>query len=140
MPKFRALWRDANCAPHSPHTLAETSLGARRNLLASPEVDRDGRDGGVPRDTVMAEPEPSFGWDEIKKHNKKDDCWVVVDNVVYDVTSFLEEHPGGKRLPVKHSGKDVTEVWNSFHGHKKETILKRYAHLRVGVVAPQSKL
>ena len=55
-------------------------------------------------------------WDEISQHNTKTDCWVVVDGVVYDMTDFLDDHPGGKRLPVKHSGKDVTEIWNSFHG------------------------
>ena len=55
-------------------------------------------------------------WDEISQHNTKNDCWVVVDGVVYDMTDFLDDHPGGKRLPVKHSGKDVTEIWNSFHG------------------------
>ena len=55
-------------------------------------------------------------WDEISQHNTKKDCWVGVDGVVYDMTEFLDDHPGGKRLPVKHSGKDVTEIWNSFHG------------------------
>ena len=55
-------------------------------------------------------------WDEISQHNTKTDCWVVVDGVVYDMTDFLDDHPGGKRLPVKHSGKDVTEIWHSFHG------------------------
>ena len=74
-------------------------------------------------------------WDEIRKHNKKNDCWVVVDNVVYDMTPFLDEHPGGRRLPVKQAGKDATEVWNKIHGHRKEAILKQYAHLRVGVLA-----
>lgn len=74
-------------------------------------------------------------WEEIRKHNKKNDCWVVVDNVVYDMTPFLDEHPGGRRLPVKQAGKDATEVWNKLHGHRKEAILKQYAHLRVGVVA-----
>ena len=86
------------------------------------------------------EGEQTITWEEISRHNSKDDCWVVVDNVVYDITAFLDEHPGGRRLPVKHSGKDATEVWNSFHGHKKDTILKQYAHLRVGVAVPQSKL
>ena len=57
-----------------------------------------------------------IAWDEISRHNTKDDCWVVVDGVVYDMTEFLDDHPGGKRLPVKHSGRDVTEIWNSFHG------------------------
>jgi len=32
---------------------------------------------------------------QISTHNSPDDCWVVVDNQVWDVTDFLEEHPGG---------------------------------------------
>ena len=80
----------------------------------------------------------TLSWEEIKKHNKRDDCWVVVDGVVYDMTSFLDEHPGGRRLPLKHAGKDASEVWNSLHGHKKEAILKQYMHLRVGVAEPHA--
>ena len=71
---------------------------------------------GVALIPLMAASMIPLAWDEIKQHNKKDDCWVVVDGVVYDMTDFLDDHPGGKRLPVKHSGKDVTEIWNSFHG------------------------
>ena len=71
---------------------------------------------GVALIPLMAASMIPLAWDEIKRHNKKDDCWVVVDGVVYDMTDFLDDHPGGKRLPVKHSGKDVTEIWNSFHG------------------------
>ena len=29
--------------------------------------------------------------DEIQRHNKRNDCWVVVDDLVYDVTAFLQE-------------------------------------------------
>jgi L-lactate dehydrogenase (cytochrome) len=32
---------------------------------------------------------------QISSHKTADDCWVVVDNQVWDVTDFLEEHPGG---------------------------------------------
>lgn len=33
--------------------------------------------------------------DELKKHISKDDCWVILHSKVYDVTSFVHEHPGG---------------------------------------------
>jgi L-lactate dehydrogenase (cytochrome) len=32
---------------------------------------------------------------QVSEHNTPEDCWIVVDNQVWDVTDFLEEHPGG---------------------------------------------
>ena len=32
---------------------------------------------------------------QISEHNAVRDCWIVVDKQVWDVTEFLEEHPGG---------------------------------------------
>ena len=33
--------------------------------------------------------------EEIKRHNSPDDCWIVVDGKVWDITDFAPEHPGG---------------------------------------------
>jgi len=38
---------------------------------------------------------PVFNWQEIKKHDQEKDAWVVKDGKVYDVSKFLQEHPGG---------------------------------------------
>jgi L-lactate dehydrogenase (cytochrome) len=32
---------------------------------------------------------------EIDKHAAADDCWIVVNGKVYDLTTFAPEHPGG---------------------------------------------
>ena len=47
---------------------------------------------------------------EVARHNKKDDCWVVVDGHVLDVTQFIKQNPGGEQaiLFQHHAGKDVT--------------------------------
>ncbi len=49
-----------------------------------------------------------FTWDEVKRHNKESDCWIVVKGKVYDVTAFLEEHPGGAEVLLDQGGKDAT--------------------------------
>ncbi|KAL2255635.1 hypothetical protein VTK26DRAFT_2975 [Humicola hyalothermophila] len=52
---------------------------------------------------------------EVAKHNKPDDCWVIVHGRAYDVTEFLPEHPGGSGIILKYAGKDATEEFEPIH-------------------------
>ncbi|KAK9160019.1 hypothetical protein Syun_006360 [Stephania yunnanensis] len=40
---------------------------------------------------------------EVSLHNTAKDCWLIIGGKVYDVTKFLEDHPGGDE------GKDATD-------------------------------
>lgn len=42
--------------------------------------------------------------DECKAHTSDKDCWLVIHGKVYDVTEFLDEHPGGFDIIVSNSG------------------------------------
>merc|ERR1719162_646619 len=53
--------------------------------------------------------------EEVAKHTTKNDCWVVVDGNVLDVTSFLSQHPGGELAILTFAGKDATEEFNMIH-------------------------
>ncbi|CAG8810874.1 28027_t:CDS:1, partial [Racocetra persica] len=39
----------------------------------------------------------SFTVDDVAQHNTQDSIWIIVHDKVYDVTNFLNEHPGGKK-------------------------------------------
>lgn len=41
-----------------------------------------------------------FTLEEVKDHARRTDCWVVIDNNVYDLTSFIDSHPGGEYVRV----------------------------------------
>lgn len=51
---------------------------------------------------------PSFTRDEVSQHRTRDDCWIIVRGEVYNVTSWLDKHPGGAKLLLNHAGEDVT--------------------------------
>merc|ERR1719343_1193906 len=53
--------------------------------------------------------------EEVAKHNKKGDCWVVLNGKVLDVTNFLGEHPGGELAILTFAGKDATEEFDMIH-------------------------
>ena len=38
-----------------------------------------------------------FTIEKVKLHKTAKDCWIIINDKVYDITKFLSEHPGGKR-------------------------------------------
>jgi len=58
----------------------------------------------------------TFSVEEVAKHNKAGDCWLIIENKVYDVSSFLSEHPGGQKVVLKVAGMDATKQFNNLHG------------------------
>jgi cytochrome b involved in lipid metabolism len=49
-----------------------------------------------------------YKWHEIEKHNKPDDCWIVVNDAVYDMTRFMKKHPGGEKIIELYAGQYAT--------------------------------
>ncbi|KAJ6619673.1 acyl-CoA dehydrogenase [Mycena sp. CBHHK59/15] len=77
-----------------------------------------------------------FSTEEVSKHNKEGDLWVIVDSKVFDLSKFAGMHPGGLSvlLDEEVAGQDATEAFFGLHRH--EVLLKpQYARLQIGVVA-----
>merc|ERR1712137_424370 len=56
-----------------------------------------------------------YSMEEVEKHNKNTDCWVVLHGRVLNVTSFLKEHPGGELAIMTFAGKDATKGFDMIH-------------------------
>ncbi|KAI3322346.1 glycolate oxidase [Xylariaceae sp. AK1471] len=52
---------------------------------------------------------------EVAKHNTKQDCWVVINGRIWNVSEFLEDHPGGASVIFKYAGQDATEAYDEVH-------------------------
>ncbi|KAI7847680.1 acyl-CoA dehydrogenase/oxidase [Circinella umbellata] len=73
---------------------------------------------------------------EVAKHTSEDDCWIIIDSEVYDVTTFADMHPGGAQLLIEYGGKDVTD---DFYGlHRQEVIVKYAPRLKIGTIENES--
>lgn len=54
--------------------------------------------------------------DEVSQHDSpQKGIWVAIEGEVYDISDFVDAHPGGKNVILKHAGQDVTEVYTPVH-------------------------
>ena len=56
---------------------------------------------------------------EVSSHNTPTDLWMIIDDKVLDVTSFLKEHPGGEQTILDFAGVDGTEAFDEV-GHSQD--------------------
>ena len=52
---------------------------------------------------------------EVTRHADQSSCWMAIENNVYDVTSYVSQHPGGEMI-LSGCGKDATSVFNNRTG------------------------
>ena len=62
-------------------------------------------------------PLPTITTKDIASHNTKAACYVTIGSDVYDVTTFLQDHPGGPDLILEWGGKDVGEIMKNEISH-----------------------
>ncbi|KAI1301784.1 Cytochrome b5 reductase 4 [Halotydeus destructor] len=53
--------------------------------------------------------------DELAKHNTRNDCWMVIQERVYNVTPYMDYHPGGVDELMRGAGIDATNLFNEVH-------------------------
>ncbi|KDR76298.1 hypothetical protein GALMADRAFT_67494 [Galerina marginata CBS 339.88] len=81
-----------------------------------------------------------FSVEEVAKHDKDGDLWVIIDAKVYDLSKFVGMHPGGRSalLDEEVAGKDATEAFFSLHRY--EVLQKpQYKRLHIGSVVGQAQ-
>ncbi|KAJ5143127.1 cytochrome b5-like heme binding domain-containing protein [Penicillium bovifimosum] len=76
---------------------------------------------------------------DVAAHNSADKgLYIIVDSNVYDVTKFIDEHPGGAKILKRVAGKDASKQFWKYHN---ESVLKKYApKLKIGEVKDAAKL
>ncbi|KAJ3000998.1 hypothetical protein HDV02_000067 [Globomyces sp. JEL0801] len=53
---------------------------------------------------------------QVEEHSLRNDCYMVIEGKVYDVTKFLEDHPGGEEVMIELAGRDATDAFDEI-GH-----------------------
>ncbi|KAG5890799.1 hypothetical protein JTB14_007193 [Gonioctena quinquepunctata] len=80
-----------------------------------------------------------YSLEEVSKHDGKDDSrtWIIIKDSVYDVTDYLDDHPGGAELITEWAGKDGTKEFDDFgHSGDAKKQLKTY---KIGEVVEEQR-
>ena len=64
---------------------------------------------------------------EVSQHNTLNDCWIIYNKNVYNITEYLNKHPGGSSLILDFSGEDITTEFEfNQHSDNAYNILDKY--------------
>jgi len=75
--------------------------------------------------------------EELRQHRDNTSLWLAIHDEVYDVTSFLEEHPGGEEVLREQGGGYATEAFEDVgHSTDARELMKKY---HIGVLAEGSR-
>ncbi|KAJ5097220.1 stearic acid desaturase [Penicillium angulare] len=72
---------------------------------------------------------PSMDWSKFTSQISRGRCLTCIDNIVYDITGFISDHPGGQETIISSIGRDSTATFYSgYHPHSlnAEAILTKY--------------
>ena len=76
----------------------------------------------APSKTVSASPTPpssdGYTMAQVRTNNSATSCWAVINGSVYNLTTWINSHPGGSGAIISLCGTDATSAFTSKHGSK----------------------
>lgn len=81
------------------------------NPLKNPDI---GNIKPTPKPVVSTT--PSYTLTQVATHNNASSCWTIINTGVYDVTSWIGQHPGGAEAILSLCGHDGTAAFEGQHG------------------------
>lgn len=114
------------------------------SLSPSPAVTATAQTAGAPGTTTTAtSPTPNVADgitpQQVATHDNAASCWIIVDGIVYDITSYLPRHPADANVLLAWCGKESTQAWedkggiDESHSSRAEATLDAY---EIGRLSP----
>ncbi|MFH1668034.1 MAG: cytochrome b5-like heme/steroid binding domain-containing protein [Candidatus Komeilibacteria bacterium] len=102
-------------SPRSPILLTNTTI--KPPILSAAKPDST---------TISTDGTPLLNKNEIARHNTTKDCYLMINNNVYDVSLYINMHPGGKKIITTNCGREVTGIFARIHSNRAWDLLKNY--------------
>ncbi len=90
-----------------------------------------------PTDSSTTQTSPAanaeYSMSDVQQHGSASDCWLVVSGSVYNVTSFIPNHPGGEEI-LKGCGRDATSLFSRQPQHEGPDAQAALTSLKIGTL------
>ena len=70
---------------------------------------------------------------DVSAHKDKTSCWTAINGSVYDLTSWIAQHPGGEQMILGLCGTDGSAAFNTQHGGQAQPATE-LAHFKIGAL------
>ena len=109
-------------------TEKEEISSSQDHFIQSQNQEKLTQTSGEEKTEENEENKKTYTMEEVAKHNSKESCWTVIKGEVYDLTNWIDKHPGGPDKILKICGKDGTDLFVRQHGGKEkpEKILESF--------------
>lgn len=83
----------------------------------------------------------TYNLEEVGKHdNKENHIWVTFKQGVYDITDFIEKHPGGSSKILMAAGSSIEPFWAIFANHNTQEIYELLESMRIGNISKEDAI
>jgi cytochrome b involved in lipid metabolism len=86
------------------------------NNTTNNEVKTENITNQTTKTTIPSKNSQSYTISEVANHNSQSSCWTAINGSVYNVTSWINKHPGGKNAILGLCGKDGSSAFDNQHG------------------------
>lgn len=69
---------------------------------------------------------PVLNRNEVAKHSSQGNCYLIINNKVYNISSYFGSHPGGDSIMLGNCGKEASEVFSAIHSNFAWDLLSKY--------------
>lgn len=73
--------------------------------------------------------------EQVRCHATENDIWIIIDTMVYNMSDFIDLHPGGAFPILEYAGKDATDA---FYGLHRQEVLLKYARYQIGTIVNET--
>lgn len=106
------FWQNQSSAPSS-NVKNQESVAVEKKIATTPDTQTPAQNNTpTTTETTVA----AYKTDEVASHNNPADCWAIVDGGVYNLTTWVSQHPGGEKAIIGLCGIDGTDQFAKIHG------------------------